>query len=97
MDIFIDLLTHCVKAQSRKVSKQSESFLASTRTPRAGADVRVFGVERTAYAYQVRRKVIDPLLFTSNLVNFVPSDGASKPTPDQIRQAIGGHRHKWKR
>ncbi len=98
MMIFVDLLLHVVEKKTQVVSRLGPSaFLDSTRTPKAGADVREFGAIRAATAYGIRQNVVDSLLFTENLASFIPIDGASYPTKSQMGRAVGVHRRRWKR
>ena len=96
MNIFADLLCYAVTKGGLEVGRLGPSaFLDSTRTPRAGADVRKFGAVRSASAYGLRQNVIDPLLFTENLMNFVPYEDRKTPTHAQIQSVVGKHRRKW--
>ena len=98
MKLFGDLLCFAIYKGAEEVGRLGPSaFLDSTRTPRAGADVRAYGAMRSATAYGTRQTVIDPLLFTENLMRFIPVDGATKPTSQQIRAVVGHNRRRWKR
>jgi hypothetical protein len=98
MMIFVDLLLHAVEKNSLTVSRLGPSaFLDSTRTPKAGADVREYGALRSATAYGLRQNVVDTLLFTENLVAFIPEDGKTKPSNLQVAKVVGSHRRRWKR
>ena len=98
MKLFTDLLCFMVIKGAEEVGRLGPSaFLDSTRTPRAGADVRSYGAYRTAVAYGIRQTMVDPLLFTENLVRFIPEDGANGPSAAQIGSVIGAHRRKWRR
>ena len=98
MKLFGDLLCFAIMKGAEEVGRLGPSaFLDSTRTPRAGADVRSYGATRSAVAYGTRQTVIDPLLFTENLMRFIPVDGATKPTAQQIRTVVGHNRRRWKR
>ena len=97
MKLFTDLLCYAVVKGAEEVGRRgSEAFLNSTRTPKAGADVRSYGAHRTAVAYGVRQTVVDPLLFTECLVRFVP-DSSPAPSSVQVRGVIGTHRRRWRR
>ena len=98
MKLFTDLLCFMVVKGAQEVGRLGPSaFLDSTRTPRAGADVRSYGAYRSAVAYGMRQTVVDPLLFTENLVRFIPEDGANGPSAAQIQGVVGVHRRKWRR
>ena len=99
MNLFSDLLCYAVVKGVEEVGRLGPSaFLDSTRTPRAGADVRSYGAIRSATAYGTRQTVVDPLLFTENLMRFIPADEATtKPSCAQVQGVVGLHRRRWRR
>ena len=66
-----------------------ESFKSSIQTPSAGADVRRYGVDKTAMAYGLRQGM-DKFLFAESLTAVV------NPTKEDITTIIGSHRRRWK-
>jgi hypothetical protein len=64
-------------------------FKSSTQTPSAGADVRRYGVDKTAMAYGLRQEM-DKFLFAESLTAVV------EPTPEDVTTIIGSHRRRWK-
>lgn len=91
MLIEIDLLVKGVELAGRAANRKgSASFMNSTRTPQAGADVRRYGAERTALAYGTRQEM-DKFLFVEGLTSVI------NPSKADVTTIIGSHRRRWRR
>jgi len=91
MKVEIDLLIKGVELAARAANRKGHnSFMNSTRTPAAGADVRRYGAERTAMAYGTRQGM-DKFLFIEGLTSVV------NPSEADIATIIGSHRRRWRR
>ena len=91
MRVEIALLLKGVELAARAANRKgSASFMNSTRTPQAGADVRRYGAERTAMAYGTRREM-DKFLFVEGLTAVV------NPSKADIAEVIGNRRRRWRR